>query len=189
MTPEDVVDVLTKCAAYDQRTVGEVDVMAWHDVLARTDRADALEAVRLHYAEHTQRAMPADVRRLAAGIRDVRQGRERQQQRAIGAGPTVRDRSAEVTALVHTVATALPKPDLHQRAMDRARRERGRPDKPAPKQKKPRRPADHPPPATDDVARMATRYLVDGRTPQDVSERLYVSRRWCERTLARLRGA
>lgn len=188
MTPADVIDVLTKCAAYDQRTVGEADVMAWHEILGRVERADALEAVRVHYAETRDRAMPADIRKLAATIRDARQGRERQHERrlAIESGPTVRDRSAEVTALVRSVADALPKPDIHERARTRARQERGRaPTPPAKKERRKQKPRDVDP-INDEVAAMAVRYLRDGHTPADVAVRFGITRKWCERTARRI---
>lgn len=73
MTPEDVVDVLTKAAAFDQRTVGEADVLAWHEVLYRVDREDALAAVTRHYTDSRDRIMPADVVRLARVVKDERQ--------------------------------------------------------------------------------------------------------------------
>lgn len=186
MTPAEVIDVLTKCAAYDQRTVGEGDVLAWYEILDRTDVADAFAAVRLHYAESRDRAMPADIRKLAIGIRDARQARDRQTagRLAIEAGTT--DRSDDVTALVRAVAAALPQPDAHTRARDRARKERGRPTPLPPKAKRPTKPVDFPPPSSDDIAALATRYLIDGHSPADVSQRLGVSRRWCERTSIRM---
>lgn len=77
MTPEDIVDVLTKAAAFDQRTVGEADVLAWHEVLHRLDLADALAAVSRHYTESRERIMPADVVRLVRAIREERARIER----------------------------------------------------------------------------------------------------------------
>lgn len=74
MTPGDVIDVLAKAAAFDQRTVGQADILAWHEILHRIDRADALTAVAAHYAESRERLMPADVVRLG---RIARLDRER----------------------------------------------------------------------------------------------------------------
>ncbi|NLU77816.1 hypothetical protein HCA58_05270 [Micromonospora sp. HNM0581] len=55
-----------------------------------------------------------------------------------------------------------------------------------------RRPPAPPPPAaapvTDSVAALATRYLVDGYTPEDVAERFGVDRGWCRAIAARMRG-
>lgn len=190
MTPEQVVDVLTKCAAYDQRTVGEVDVMAWHEILRRIELGDALDAVRQHFTESSARAMPADIRKLAIGIRDARHGRLRQREGrlAIESAPTVSDRSAQVTALVQAVADALPKPDVYERAKAQARKQRGRPAKAEPKlRNKAKEPKDYEPPQSDDVAKLATHYLTAGHDPREVSERLYVSRRWCERTARRFK--
>jgi len=77
MTPEDVIDVLAKAAAFDQRTVGQADVLAWHEILQRLERDDALAAVTRHYAESRERLMPADVLRHARSVREDRRGREK----------------------------------------------------------------------------------------------------------------
>lgn len=50
-----------------------------------------------------------------------------------------------------------------------------------------RPPADAPP-VSDRVAALATAYLVDGYTPEQVAERLGVDRGWCRAIAARLRG-
>ncbi|WFE47647.1 hypothetical protein [Verrucosispora sp. WMMD1129] len=41
-------------------------------------------------------------------------------------------------------------------------------------------------PITDSVAALATRYLVDGYTPEDVTERFEVDRSWCRAVAVRL---
>lgn len=76
MTPAEVARVLAKAAAFDQRTVGEADVMAWHEIVGRFELVDALEAVRVHYSNSTERIMPAHVLRLAPAARDERHRRE-----------------------------------------------------------------------------------------------------------------
>jgi len=178
--------VLAKLAAFDQRTVGESDLLAWHEVLGRYDLDDCLAAVTAHYADTRDRAMPADIRRHATRIRNDRHEREERETRRleIEAKP---DRSDAVTALVQSVVDALPKPDVHQRALARARKDRGRPEPVRHERKKPAKPGDYPVPASDDVAALATRYLLDGHEPRAVAERLAVSRRWCEKTIRRLR--
>lgn len=70
MTPGDVARVLVKAAAFDQRTIGEADVLAWHEILAPYELADALEAVTRHYRDSTDRIMPAQLRRLTIIVRD-----------------------------------------------------------------------------------------------------------------------
>lgn len=72
MNPADVARVLTKASAFDQRTIGEADVMAWHEILGRVELADGLDAVRRHYTASSDRIMPADVLRLARVARDDR---------------------------------------------------------------------------------------------------------------------
>lgn len=89
MTPQQTSAVLAKMAAYDQRNVSDVDVVAWHEIIGHLDHDAALAAVTAFYREHAdRRAMPADIRRLATDI----QARQRaaleraQRQRQIAAG-------------------------------------------------------------------------------------------------------
>lgn len=72
MTPGEVVAVLTACAMFDHRRVGEADAAAWHAVIGDLDVADALEAVRRHYRDSTDRAMPAHIRAQVRTIRAER---------------------------------------------------------------------------------------------------------------------
>lgn len=72
MTPDEVALVLTKASAVDQRTIGEADVLAWHEILERVELADAIEAVKRHYAASRERIMPADVLKLSRTVRDER---------------------------------------------------------------------------------------------------------------------
>jgi hypothetical protein len=64
--------VLAKAALVDMRTIGEEDVLAWHEIVHRLDFADALDAVPRHYAETRERLMPADLIRHTRSIRDER---------------------------------------------------------------------------------------------------------------------
>lgn len=127
MTPADTAKVLAKMSAFDQRTIGEADVVAWHEVIGGFNLQDCLEAVTLHYRETSQRAMPADIRKLAMGIRDRRKSLEAKA--ALDPAPAPR-RSPEVEALIREVAEKLPKVefddinDIQARAIARARRER-----------------------------------------------------------------
>lgn len=119
MSPADVAKVLAKASAFDQRTVGAADVAAWHEVLADVQLADALAAVTRHYADQTERLMPAHVRRLAReGERDRRRvERERREQLALtaeAADPTRRDRSDDVRALIERLRAELPEGDPDQ---------------------------------------------------------------------------
>lgn len=72
MTPEETVDLLTVAAAFDQRTVGEGDAMAWHAVLGDLAFADAKQAVLAHYAGTRERVMPADIRQCVTEARKQR---------------------------------------------------------------------------------------------------------------------
>lgn len=61
MTPADVAKVLTKIAAYDQRTIGAGDVAAWHEILAPYPLGEALQAVTRHHRDNPDRIKPAHV--------------------------------------------------------------------------------------------------------------------------------
>lgn len=114
MTPGDTARVLAKAAAFDQRTIGEADVRAWHEVLSDLHPADALAAVTEHYTETDQRIMPVHVRRRAItiGAERLRLERAEDERRQLAAyaataGP-LRDRSDNVRALVDQLRSILP---------------------------------------------------------------------------------
>src|SRR5574342_891270 len=192
MTPIEVSRVLAKAAAFDRRTVGEVEVLAWLEAIGDLDVGDALAAVTAHYRDSHDWLTPSHIRTLVTVAdrerhREIREAREREaeQRAAITRGP-VTDRSADVTALVRSVAERFAVTDpIHTKALARARRERGRPERERPLRKRRGKPTDWPPPTSDEVAALATRYLIDGHNPDTVADRLAVSRRWCRKTARR----
>lgn len=64
MTPEDAGRILAVSAAYDQRTVGKADILAWTRALDGLDPDACVEAVHAHHRDSTDRLMPARVRQL-----------------------------------------------------------------------------------------------------------------------------
>ncbi|MEU9558020.1 zinc finger domain-containing protein [Streptomyces fumanus] len=62
MTPAETAALLSFAAAFDRRTLGEADVLAWHTVLADIAFEPAKAAVTAHYATETRWIMPADIR-------------------------------------------------------------------------------------------------------------------------------
>ncbi|MBP2704450.1 hypothetical protein JOL79_11555 [Microbispora sp. RL4-1S] len=72
MTPEEVIDLLTTAAAFDRRTVGEADVIAWMAAVGDLDFADAQAAVVAHYTATTDWLMPAHVRTRVRHTRELR---------------------------------------------------------------------------------------------------------------------
>lgn len=68
MSKSEIALLLAFVAAYDQRTIGEADVEAWHlaSQYANWESEAAKRAVVAHYAQSRQRIMPGDV---TAGIR------------------------------------------------------------------------------------------------------------------------
>ena len=61
MGRSEAAKILTLCAVYDRRTIGESDVAAWGDVLNLVRFEDAAVAVRQHYAASREWVMPCDV--------------------------------------------------------------------------------------------------------------------------------
>jgi Asp-tRNA(Asn)/Glu-tRNA(Gln) amidotransferase A subunit family amidase len=69
---QDTALLLGMCAAYDQRTIGDADALAWHEILSDLDFEDAKLAVVAHYRTETRRVMPADIRAAVKKIRAER---------------------------------------------------------------------------------------------------------------------
>jgi hypothetical protein len=76
MNASEAALLLGVCAAYDRRTVGEVDAMAWAEALDDIELDDAKTAVVQHYRNTRDWIMPADVRKLVKAIRELRLTRE-----------------------------------------------------------------------------------------------------------------
>jgi hypothetical protein len=76
VTIEEAIDILKTAAAYDQRTIGKTDAVAWHAVIGDLPFADAQQAVFAYYAESRERIMPADVRSRVKAMRRDRLARE-----------------------------------------------------------------------------------------------------------------
>ena len=162
MNPIDTAGVLAKAAAFDQRTVGQADILAWHEALADLDAADALAAVTRHYATSEQRIMPVHVRRIATELarerhRAAREERERLALAADAAtrGP-VRDRSADVADMLAALRDRLGPSDpsvLRRAEWVREERLRQRPAAgPNPHYQGPPPPGGWPIPADDQTA-------------------------------------
>ena len=69
MTIEETIDLLTAAAAFDRRTVGKADAVAWHTVVGDLAFVDCLVAVRGHYTDTTDWLMPAHVRQRVRAMR------------------------------------------------------------------------------------------------------------------------
>jgi hypothetical protein len=73
MDINETTQALALAQAFDNRTVGEFNIRAWHAVLGDADAADVMAAIRDHYAEHTEWIMPAHIR---TAVRDMVNQRE-----------------------------------------------------------------------------------------------------------------
>ena len=71
-------NALALAQAYDNRTVGEANVRAWHLILAELAAEDVMEAIRRHYAADSAWIMPAHIVRLVGGISAARDKAARQ---------------------------------------------------------------------------------------------------------------
>jgi hypothetical protein len=114
MNLEETTAVLAKAASFDNRTVGAVNVMAWHEIIGELDIRDCLRAITLHHSDSTEYLMPAHVRRIAEKVRSERQELEfrDQQHRELEAyranAGALTDRSEEIQAFVAEVRDVLP---------------------------------------------------------------------------------
>lgn len=72
MSPEQVIDLLSTVAAFDRRTVGKADVVAWHAVLDDIRYVDAEAVVLEHFRTSREWLMPATIRAAVRALRDRR---------------------------------------------------------------------------------------------------------------------
>ncbi|MCF3939929.1 hypothetical protein [Gordonia tangerina] len=63
MNRNEVIDLLTAASAYDRRTIGEGDVVAWSEAAHRAGWTfpKALDALHEHYAKTSQWLMPGHI--------------------------------------------------------------------------------------------------------------------------------
>lgn len=69
MKPSEVAELLGTVQAYTGRTVGAVDIAAWHEVLSDLDLQDCRQGVVRHYTTSTDWIMPAHIRAEVKRIR------------------------------------------------------------------------------------------------------------------------
>ena len=76
MNAEEMGELLASAAIYDNRTVGDADILAWMRAIGDLPYDDADAAVAAHYGETTDRLMPAHVRTRVKAVRRARLDRE-----------------------------------------------------------------------------------------------------------------
>ena len=79
MTPDEVVKVLARIQADDNRDIGQITVASWQQGIGDLDFREALDAVALHRRESKDWLMPAHVR---ANVRLLRARRKAAEDRA-----------------------------------------------------------------------------------------------------------
>lgn len=81
MNRNETVDLLSAVAAYDNRTVGDTDVHAWHQAIGDMDFTAAVEAVPVWFGTRTTDVWtkPHHIRSTAHDIRRTRVEREHSQ--------------------------------------------------------------------------------------------------------------
>lgn len=140
--------ILAAAAARDLRTVGEADVLAWHEDLEDITYPEAREALKRHYRNSTDRIMPAHIRQHVRVIRDEQRRQSAHEVRALPSrfeDDASRDeRTSRGAQMVReALAAALspkvdeepeelsPSDEIRQRALERARAERREPGPPS----------------------------------------------------------
>jgi hypothetical protein len=74
MNHSETAKLLALCAAFDARTIGDADVIAWQQMLAEVPAVQASAAVMAHYRRTNDRIGPSDV---LAGVHVMRSERAR----------------------------------------------------------------------------------------------------------------
>lgn len=93
--------VLAAAAAFDKRTVGDADAIAWADALHHLDPADCIRAVADHYGRSSEYLMPSHIRVRVREIIRERQDRDATS-RGLPTGPPASAATrAEVRDAVH----------------------------------------------------------------------------------------
>ena len=116
MSRSEVARLLAFCAAYDQRTIGEADVLAWAEALdspwvPNIDTDEAQAAVVAWYRETSQRVNVADVLKRVKADRADRFGRCPVRKRTDHpATDEYRRIRAETEARSHPLGWGIPKP-------------------------------------------------------------------------------
>ncbi len=103
MTLDETVDLLTTAAAYDRRTVGEADAIAWHAAVGDLQFGDSRDAVVAHYTETADWLMPAHVRNRVMAIRN----RRLTETEIPAPPPELLDDTAAYSAALHAAAVAI----------------------------------------------------------------------------------
>lgn len=194
MKPEDAPRLLAMAAARDNRKRNDAMALAWYQDLGDLDFDLAVEAMNRHYRTSTEYLMPVHIRQLADEIdrdrrraaREAREAAEKEAERlALEAAPRT-DRSRELAEGIRAIVAARATPDAaHERALLVARQMKGRPAV-APKVKshdKPKR-IEHGPPKDSATAALARQYLADGYSPDDLADRLWISKKWLRKAAA-----
>jgi len=75
MTPAECATVLAVAQAFDRRTVGELDVEAWHKAIGDLNADECRSAVTAHYTRSREWCMPFDVRNSVKALRADRLAR------------------------------------------------------------------------------------------------------------------
>ena len=76
MNAEETARLLAKCASFDRRKIGELDIIAWLEVLGDLPYRDCEQAVTGHYSDSTDWIMPAHIRQRVKAMRRDRVNRE-----------------------------------------------------------------------------------------------------------------
>lgn len=112
MNLSETADLLSAMSAFDRRTIGEGDVIAWQAVLSDASFRDCLEAVKQYYAEQTEWMMPAHVRRLVRDMVRVREAAARATGWAPGQAGVPKDEAMPIGLRPSDAGTRLALSDL-----------------------------------------------------------------------------
>src|SRR5690554_4065455 len=129
MNITDTGKVLAKIQAFDHRTIGDSEIMVWHECIGDLDVDDCMAAVTIHYRESTEWLTPAHIRRIVADLDRKRRGAQRRAQLAhmraadgsplaleANERPVAANKPREVAELIERLAAKLPAVTVEQKA-------------------------------------------------------------------------
>ena len=105
MNRNDIIDLLSVAAAYDRRTIGEADILAWSEAARRAtwDARKAVDAIHEHYAQTSKWIMPGHITEQIR-IRSRQPAPAGEVLQLNPAPPATAERRAEVMAAVRMLA-------------------------------------------------------------------------------------
>src|SRR5215469_9277326 len=129
MERSDIAKLLAFCAAFDQRTIGDADVLDWHEALSSTwvpnlGLEEAQGAVIEHYRATSERIAPADILKRVKDTRGLAMSRGIPKAEGVPPSEDYLAARAELNARLGTAGGEIGAEELAREQVAESRRER-----------------------------------------------------------------